>query len=274
MRIKIRQAIVFRYAEPAASALQLLRLTPRPHDGQFVRRWRVGVDIDARLDKSEDAYGNTTHLVFLDGPLTRVEIVIEGEVDTMETHGVVRGTVERQPLGLFVRETALTRPTLAMQALAQEASQTAGQDALATMHALNERLHTEMALRAIGPEPQATAAQAYEAGAGSPRDLAQVLIAAARSVGIPARLVSGYLLSKERVETQSGHAWMEAHIPGLGWVGFDPAEGRCVTERYVRTATGCDAIEAAPVRGARIGGLDEELDIAILIEQGRSVAQA
>ena len=112
MRIKVRHETRYTYDEPASDALQLLRLTPRPHEGQFVRRWRVAVDADSRLDRSEDAYGNITHLVFLHGPLTQATITIEGEVDTRDTNGFVRGAVERQPSRLFLRETRSRRCTL------------------------------------------------------------------------------------------------------------------------------------------------------------------
>jgi transglutaminase-like putative cysteine protease len=95
MRIRIRHETSYRYEEPASSTLQLLRLTPRPHDGQFVRRWRVAVDADARLERSEDAYGNITHLVFVHGPVEAVTITIDGEVYTRDTHGAAASSASR-----------------------------------------------------------------------------------------------------------------------------------------------------------------------------------
>lgn len=273
MRIKVRHATSYNYATPAASALQLLRLTPRPHVGQFVRRWRVAVDSDARLDRSEDAYGNVTHLVFLDGPLTSVEIVIEGEVDTEDTHGVVAGTVERQPHRLFLRETPLTRPTAAIRHVALEAARATGGVELATLHRLNSYLHDTLAFEVGSTSAATTAGEAFAANSGVCQDFAHVLIAAARSLAIPARYVSGYFLRTDRMEQDAGHAWMEARVDGLGWVGFDPAHGTSTTDRYIRVAIGCDALEAAPVRGSRIGGAEESLDVSLNVAQGRSIAQ-
>lgn len=272
MRIKVRHATVYNYGVPVASALQMLRLTPRPHEGQFVRRWRVGVDTDARLDKSEDAYGNVTHLVFLDGPLSRVEIVIEGEVDTSDTNGFVRGSVERQPRALFLRDTALTRPSAAISRFARDVAAQGG-ELLATLHDLTTRLHRTMSFE-IGVTSSATSAsEAFAAKTGVCQDFAHVLIAAARSLEVPARYVSGYYLRSDMVKQEAGHAWVEAFLPRLGWIGFDPAQGHCVTDRYVRVAIGCDALEAAPVRGAQRGGYDESLGVSIQVQQGRSVAQ-
>lgn len=273
MRIKIRHATTYSYANPAASALQLLRLTPRSHDGQFVRRWRVGVDTDARLEKSEDAFGNTTHLVFLEGPLRQVEILIEGEVDTFDTHGFVRGAVERQSHGLFLRETALTRPSQAIRRFARETSAAQGGERVATLHALNTRINRDLAFQIGATTALTTATEAFDAKTGVCQDFAHIMIAAARTLGIPSRYVSGYYLRTDRIDQEAGHAWMEAYLADLGWIGFDPAQGLSVSERYVRVAVGCDAQDAAPVRGARVGGGNEQLGVSILVQQGRAVAQ-
>ena len=80
-----------------------------------------------------------------------------------------------------------------------------------------------------------------------------------RWLGLPARYVTGYLVG----EAEAGHAWLEAHVDGLGWVGFDPANRVCPTDSYVRVACGLDAATASPVRGARRGGGKEELEVAV-----------
>jgi len=273
MRIRVRHATHYRYDTPAQNALQLLRLTPRSHDGQFVRRWRVAVDADARLVKSEDAYGNITHLVFIAGPLDSVEIVIEGEVDTIESHGIVRGTRERLPVGLFLRETELTRPTAAIRRLARETSAAQGGAVLATLHSLNTTLHDDLSFDVAATSMTTTAGEAYAARHGVCQDFAHVLIAAARSLQIPARYVSGYFLRTDTTTQEAGHAWMEAYVPDIGWIGFDPAQGECTTERYVRVAVGCDALEASPVRGSRTGGTEEALTVALTVAEGRAVTQ-
>ena len=100
-----------------------------------------------------------------------------------------------------------------------------------------------------------TAADALKDGRGVCQDHAHVFISAARSLGIPARYVSGYLLAGTGDEpSDANHAWAEAWLDGLGWVGFDPANGVCPTDRYVRLASGLDAAFAAPIRGTRRGG--------------------
>jgi transglutaminase-like putative cysteine protease len=85
--------------------------------------------------------------------------------------------------------------------------------------------------------------------------------------------VSGYFLRTDRIDQEAGHAWAEIHLPKLGWLAFDPANGVCATDRHVRVAIGCDAREAAAVRGARVGGGAEGLDVAVHVEQGRAMIQ-
>lgn len=277
MRIKIRHETNYSYGQPAQSALQLLRLTPRSSEAQFVRRWRVEVGADARLDRGEDAFGNITHLAFIDGPLDHVRIVIEGEVDTVDTGGAMPGCVERQPLGLYLRETALTEPDQDIKAFARDASARAAARAadgrLAVLHALNTGINRTFDFQIGATTSSTTAAQSFAARAGVCQDFAHVFIAATRSLGIPARYVSGYFLRTDTIDQEAGHAWAEAHIPDLGWIGFDPAQGLCTTDRYVRVAIGGDGNDAAPVRGARIGGSQEALSVAIQVQQGRTIVE-
>ena len=274
MRIKIRHETTHRYTEPAASALHLLRMTPRPHDGQFVRRWRVAVDADARLERSEDAYGNITHLVFVHGPVDHVTITIDGEVATRDTNGSLSGGVERQPVGLFLRETALTRVTPALRRFARQTSAGQGGDRLATVHALMRSLHKTMTFTAGAADGERTAGESFDAKTGIAGDFTHIMLATSRALGLPARYVSGYYLRPDGAQQSTGHAWAEVYIEKLGWIGFDPSEGMCPTDRHVRVAIGCDAREAASLRGAHVGGGEEGLDVAIHVEQGRSMIQA
>ena len=122
-------------------------------------------------------------------------------------------------------------------------------------------------------QPETTAGDAFEAKQGICQDFTHILLATVRALGMPARYVSGYYLRTDRMDQEAGHAWAEIHLPRFGWIAFDPANGVCATERHVRVAIGCDAREAAPVRGARVGGGAEGLDVAIHVEQGRAMIQ-
>jgi transglutaminase-like putative cysteine protease len=112
-----------------------------------------------------------------------------------------------------------------------------------------------------------SAEEALTEGRGVCQDHAHVFIACAREMGLPARYVSGYLLLDDRVDQDAMHAWVEAYLPGLGWVGFDCSNCISPDQRYVRVATGMDYHDAAPVRGTRQGGAAETLDVAIEVAQ-------
>ncbi len=100
------------------------------------------------------------------------------------------------------------------------------------------------------------------------QDYAHIFIACARSGGIPARFVAGHFLRSDgMVNQQAGHAWAEAFVPDLGWVGFDPANAICTTDAHARVAIGLDYLGAAPVRGTRYGGGMETLTVAVKVDQ-------
>ena len=114
----------------------------------------------------------------------------------------------------------------------------------------------------------ATAAEdAVQGGTGVCQDHAHIFIAAARSAGVPARYVSGYLRLDETDDQEAGHAWAEAWLPDLGWVGFDISNVQCPDDRYVRLASGLDYREAAPLTGLRRGFGNESMIVTLQVQQ-------
>src|SRR5262249_49308005 len=110
MLIRVSHVTTYRYDTPATSVIQTLRLTPRNHEGQFVMNWRIDVSADCRLEQHEAAFGNFAHAFTAEGPFDELRVAVEGEVETRDTQGVVRGGVERFPPSLYLRETPLTQP--------------------------------------------------------------------------------------------------------------------------------------------------------------------
>jgi transglutaminase-like putative cysteine protease len=268
MRIRIAHDTVYHYDSPAAGVIQVLRLSPRNHDGQYVVDWRIDVSQECRLVSHEDAFGNLTHTFTAAGPLSELSVLVEGEVETSDTDGVVRGGIERFPPTLFLRETRLTAPDKAIADFAEGIRAGGGDDVLDILHALLEGLHRAIVYDTEPTHAATTAREAFALGRGVCQDHAHVFIAAARSLGIPARYAGGYFRRADGVAQQeAGHAWAEAFVPELGWVGFDPANGICPTDAHVRVAVGLDYLGAAPVRGSRYGGGGEALTVAVHIDQ-------
>jgi transglutaminase-like putative cysteine protease len=268
MLIRVSHLTSYRYDTPASSVTQILRLTPRNHDGQFVMKWSLDTSGDCRVEQHEDAFGNITHAFAADGPFESFKVLIEGEVETRDTQGIVRGAVERFPPTLFLRETALTQPDEAISGFATEMRTRTGDDVLKVLHLILMRVHDDLELDANRAYATSTAAEAFAAKRGVCQDLAHVFIAAARSLNIPARFVAGYFRRDDGMTAQqSGHAWAEAFVPGLGWVAFDAANGICATDAHIRVAVGLDYLGAAPVRGTRYGGAGETLTVEVQVDQ-------
>ncbi len=267
MRIRIAHRTDYRYDPPAAGVIQMLRLTPRNHEGQHVVRWRIDVSADARLAMQEDAFGNIAHVFSADGPFAELSVEVDGEVETQNNNGVVRGTVERFGPSLFLRDTALTQADDAIRDFAQTIRAETNGEMLGELHGILDRLHEDMAHDGDDADGAANAAQAFAAKRGPSRDLSHIFIGAAHSLGIPARYVSGYFHHEDATSAQAGHAWAEAYVPDFGWIAFDPANGFCPTDCHVRVAIGLDALGAAPVRRMRYGQGAETLAIAIKVGQ-------
>ena len=266
MRIKLSHSLLFHFDEPARSLTYVLRLTPRSHDGQRVMRWRIDLEPDCRLKAGEDHFGNLTHTLSLQGPITDLRVLVHGELANYDVAGVVRGSAERLPTELFMRETPLTTPDAEIRAFADDVT-AAESDGLAKLHLLMGASSAALvANHEAGPLP---AASVFAAGRGSAQGIAHVFVACARHLGFPARCVTGYHVPDEG--PQRRHAWAEVHVERLGWVAFDPMHDVCPQDMHIRTAIGLDSLEASGLRGMRFDGLSETVDATWRFEADRRI---
>jgi transglutaminase-like putative cysteine protease len=273
MRLAIRHVTTYSYAQPARSIIQLLRATPTSFNGQNVLDWRIDVDVDARLRERRDGYGNVTHMLYVDKPVSRLSVSVNGRVLTEDRAGIVYGLPYDLPPQIFCRTTPLTEAGPAIVALAR--SLVAGPDpALGRLHSLNARIYETMRFDTEATAADTSAEQACAAGHGVCQDFAHMFIAAARQLGIPARYISGHLFRRDGAHVQeAAHAWAEAWVGDLGWVAFDPANGISADDAYVRVACGLDYRDAAPVAGARSGGGAEQLTVEVAVNEMQQQAQ-
>lgn len=265
MRITVKHETHYSYLTPPKSIIQILRLTPRSHEGQHVISWRIDCDADCRMKAGEDAYGNITHTFTVSQPVSSLKLLVEGDVETFDTSGVVAGSVERFPPIFYLRDTNLTLPDANLRDLAHESKSISTLD---RMHDLMNKINTHMVFDTDPTHSATTACQALALGRGVCQDYVHIFTAAARAAGIPARYIGGHFFRADGVtEQEAGHAWAEVHVEGLGWVGFDPTNGICPHESHVRVACGLDYLDAAPVRGARTAGGDETLTVNVTVSQ-------
>ncbi len=279
MRLRISHSTTYRYEPAATGVIQIIRMTPGSHDGQYVAEWQIDLSTDSRLQMHEDAFGNVTHVI-THGAIEDLTITAEGLVETHDTGGVLRGTDERFPPSLFLRETALTTASPAMTTFVRELRSESEDDVLGFLHALMTQINEHMTFDEDPTHSGTAAAEAFGLKRGVCQDYAHIFIACARAGLVPARFVSGHFLRSDgAVHQAAGHAWAEAFVPHLGWVGFDAANCVCTTDAHVRVAVGLDYLGAAPVRGTRYGGGTETLTVQVRVEQagrgnGQSQAQS
>lgn len=274
MLIRIRHETTHDYGAPVKAAIQRLLLTPRSFIGQQVRSWRIEIDRDCRLYETEDAFGNIAYRFYAEGPFQTLTTTVEGEVETFATAGVVSGAPERFPLQLYLRDTPLTHPDAGVVEFAKGVA-AREKTSLARLHALMSAVYGVMSFEDDATHAATSATQAFDSRRGVCQDFAHLFIACARAIEIPARCVSGYFCRADgATEQAAGHAWAEAYVEDLGWVGFDPAHGISPNEAYVRVAVALDYLGAAPIRGARTGGGMEAMAVKLRIDTARLQSQS
>lgn len=266
MLLKINHETRYEYAVPAKYALLQLRIRPQTNACQTVKAWDISLE-GAQLQTSfTDEHGNLVDLLELDPDRKHIAILVSGEVQTTNTDGVVEPHSLMMPLWFYLRQTSLTRPGDGVIALTEE-MQSDNRSDLETLHELSKRIRDKVAYRTGETGVKTTAENALKQGAGVCQDHTHVFLSAARALGFPARYVSGYLMMNDRIDQDASHAWAEAQVDGLGWVGFDISNAISPDERYVQIARGLDYRGAAPTAGFVVGAQQENLVVSVQVQQ-------
>jgi transglutaminase-like putative cysteine protease len=265
MRLKINHKTNFLFSEPPAYLVQRLHLQPADFATQKTIDWKIEAPGMENAVCYVGQCGNIIHLVTSDHPGTNVEITSSGEVETHEASGVVTGLPENVPAAVFLRQTPLTRANETMIQFGELTNLNG--TVLDHMHRLMISIHEAVIYEVGQSHAYTTATEAFANGRGVCQDHAHIMIGIARAIGIPARYVTGYLVTGIGASSAAAHAWAELRIPDLGWVGFDPANGQSPTEQYVRVAAGLDAAAVTPLKGSRKGtSSKEEMTVSVTVE--------
>ncbi|WP_324826836.1 transglutaminase family protein [Qipengyuania zhejiangensis] len=266
MRLSIRHTTRYRFETPVVHALQRLRLTPKETQGQKIIDWAMEYEGANPELTYEDQHHNTVTLVAVEQGAQNVTVSCHGHVDTSDHAGVIGLHAGHLPLWSFRGQTKLTRPGPGIRKLVAELDRRGG-ERLDMLHNLSSAVLDKVSYITGTTNSTTTAEEAYAAANGVCQDHAHIFIGAARALGVPARYVSGYLMMDDRIEQEAGHAWTEAYVEGLGWVGFDVSNGISPDARYVRVATGRDYRDAAPITGISFGSSSAVLEVDVAVEQ-------
>lgn len=265
MLLSVDHVTRYSYDKPVRAVMQSHRLTPSVFDGQKARNWKVTVSDGLQGGTFRDGAGDRVQAWTVKGPVSKIEVHVTGVVETHDLAGLLRGHREIVPPEVYLVDSPPTTADAALMALAHQSQDAEGP--LATAHRLSAAVADAIAYTPGATHAHTTAAEALALGEGVCQDHAHALIACARVLGMPARYVSGYLFAtSDGTAHEAAHAWGEVFIPGLGWVGFDPANRCCPDERYIRLGSGLDAQDAAPIRGTARGLGVESLDVTVAVQ--------
>jgi transglutaminase-like putative cysteine protease len=263
MHLSVQHSTTYRFEPPMRGVTQSLRLWPSRFEGQIVHDWSVDIEGAVRGAAFREGSGDWIETAVVMGPVSEVVVRVGGTIETTDLAGVLRGHRESiNPLA-YLRSTVFTQPDPAIRDVAQAAAKKTG-TALDRAHGLADAIHSEIAYTPGQTDQMTTAAEALGAGRGVCQDHAHALIAAALSLGVPARYITGYLHAEGDI-AEASHAWAELFVDDLGWVGFDASNGQCPDEHYIRLGSGFDAEDAAPIRGIAQGRGTEALDVDVQI---------
>lgn len=266
MRLSIEHTTTYRFEEPVVHALQRLRLVPKETQGQQILNWEMEYENAHPEIEYDDQNFNHVTLVAVEQGASHVVVRCKGMVETLDNAGVIGQHSGHLPLWSFLGQTPLTTPGPRIRAILKDVD-SSPTDGLDFLHALSAKILEQVEYSTGESSVDTTAEEAAEQGHGVCQDHSHIFIAAARLMDFPARYVSGYLMMNDRIDQEATHAWAEAHVDGLGWVGFDISNGISPDPRYVRVATGRDYRDAAPVTGISFGTATEDLHVDVAVEQ-------
>ena len=271
MKLHVRHTTDYRYTEPLCYALQTLWLTPQSGPAQTVKFWSLGAP--EKLFAQIDAFGNSIHsYTFVGQASDNVRWSLVNAAGKVETFGVAEFTDDDNlPLPqLYLRATSLARPHPLLAEFGRRFITTQAGDGKADLQellALSAGVAGAVSYEKHSTNVTTTALQAFESGAGVCQDQAHVMVAVCRSLGIPARYVSGYFYAANEPDLAS-HAWADICLDTASrrWVSIDVTHSCLIDERHVRLAMGTDYSACPPIKGVRQGGGLESMTVSITIE--------
>ena len=270
MLLKVKHSTKYSYSETQRMILQSHRLYPSKCDSQSVVSWDVIAKGATFGEYFEDGAGDRLRTMSLNSEVNQLEIIVVGEVETHDNSGVIKLKRDLMPKHVYLMSTPLTKADENLRKLAVEAMQNSDGSMLNDAHALMSAVSARIAYIPGSTNSSFTAAQALQQGKGVCQDQAHCLLVISRLNNIPARYVTGYLYDAEKGDNYGeSHAWVELHIDGLGWIGFDAANRCCPDDRYVRIGSGLDSLDAALIRGITRGAGQESMLTSVEVSQAQ-----
>lgn len=281
----IRHVTRYRYSAPVRESAMQLYMQPRSEGGQFLRSFQVTTNPRAQLFAYTDHLGNAVYHFDIPQEHTSLIIDVESTVEVMPRSPLPESVSEDnwtildgqrrsgENFDMLMRQGA-AEPTPLLEAFIAEhgldgETMRSAADPLTALHRLNAALYDAFEYEQDATDVDSPTDHVLTTRRGVCQDFAHVMLAIARSWGIPCRYVSGYLFhekgSHDRSVADASHAWVEAYLPSLGWIGLDPTNNVPAGERHIRVAIGRDYADVPPSKGIYKGTADSELAVAVKV---------
>jgi transglutaminase-like putative cysteine protease len=281
MYYSIRHLTKFLYSNQVSESMMETRLHPRSDQNQRCMTFHLSVSPRCRVFSYRDHLANHVHHFDIPGMHGQLVIVAESLVEVQPEAQIpsflapdawanLDATVERGDYWEMLLPSKFTGPTLALDDFATKLDVRRRDDPLMVLHKLNQQIYEHFDYKPKSTKVDSPIDLALGTKAGVCQDFAHIMIALVRSkLRIPCRYVSGYLFHSEsdidRSISSATHAWVEALVPSLGWVGFDPTNLLVAGDRHIRTAIGRDYADVPPTHGIFRGQAATELAVAVRV---------
>ena len=288
MYYSIRHLTKFSYDKPVSESIMETRMHPRSDANQRCLTFQLSVTPRCRVFSYRDHLANHVHHFDIPGGHSQLVIVAEALVELQTQPPLpdalpiaawddLDRAMQASDFWEMLLPSQFAAPTQELRALATVLDVRRRDDPLSTLHKLNRSIFECFAYKPNSTRADSPINQAIEARAGVCQDFAHIMIALVRSeLRIPCRYVSGYLFHGEkgsqettttpdRSDETATHAWVEAFLPDLGWVGFDPTNNLSTGDRHIRTAIGRDYADVPPTHGIFRGRTKSELTVAVRV---------
>ncbi len=264
MRLHITHTTIFTYSQLISEAYTEMRLKPMDGGGQRCLSFALTTEPSGSVMQYIDRYGNDVRHFDTINPHQRLAVTAVSEVLTPATFSDPQHEISPLDQYDYLAPTLYTALADSIRNFA--APNIVPNDPLMSAHQLMQALFGHLKYEPGITDVKTTADAALELGRGVCQDFAHIMIAACRAHGIHARYVSGYLHgSNSNGDNAASHAWLDAFIPGPGWVSFDPTHNCQQTEHYVRVAVGRDYADVPPTRGTFKGNAKESLEVKVAV---------
>ena len=279
----IRHLTRFRYSEPISESIMETRMHPRSDSHQHCLTFSLSVSPRCRVFSYRDHLGNNVQHFDIPNEHNQLVMVAESVVEQQvlpdvpgflspDAWGALNDMIDSGDFWEMLLPSTFCMETPAVKLLAAQMGVTRRDDPLMLVQELNQRLFDYFKYVPRSTRVDSPIDEAITNGEGVCQDFAHTMIALLRHVRIPARYVSGYLYRSredhDRSTPDATHAWVDALIPHLGWVGFDPTNNLVAHHRHIRTAVGRDYADVPPTHGIFRGKTDSELYVAVHVEAG------